>query len=537
MLSLRRHFAWILLLGVAGAGLAGCDSAPRGNSTNSKQNATSAPVVPSPALKFKDDVEQINSPHAEWGALFYQGEKIGFMMTNFERLKGEDGSYVRGTMVQRMVLRRDGQALDIRSENITLETLDGQLREFSTKIEEGTAVRRFVGKVSPDGKSLMITSEMTAGGKVSTDRVNWSAEYGGLLANYLLTHNPPLKSGEQREKTILLPSLNQPGMTRVEVLDEELVRMLDGSNVRLLKARLITQIPGQSLLSTTIWMDDSGEIVKSTSPIQQIETYRCSKEFALSKGKPVTFDLVTDMMVPVRGMPRVNVPLMPELTYRLNLKGSDPAEVFASQTNQVVTPIDEHTANLEVWRVRPDTKLPAALANAPIPTAEDLAASPLIEVNSPAVQSLAKLASLPEEDVWQKAVALEKFVHQTIQQKNFSQGFLSAAAVAEQKVGDCTEHSVLLIALLRANKIPARAAMGMVYVDYGGKQGFAYHMWTEAWIHDRWIPLDATRGEGGIGVDYIKVTQTSLTGSSAFAAFLPVTQVIGHLEVEVVETK
>jgi transglutaminase-like putative cysteine protease len=47
---------------------------------------------------------------------------------------------------------------------------------------------------------------------------------------------------------------------------------------------------------------------------------------------------------------------------------------------------------------------------------------------------------------------------------------------------------VLLAALCRARGIAARAALGLVYV--ARNQEFAYHMWTEAYIGGKWIPLD-----------------------------------------------
>ena len=40
----------------------------------------------------------------------------------------------------------------------------------------------------------------------------------------------------------------------------------------------------------------------------------------------------------------------------------------------------------------------------------------------------------------------------------------TAAEVARSREGDCTEHAVLLAALARARGIPARVAMGLVYV-------------------------------------------------------------------------
>ena len=77
----------------------------------------------------------------------------------------------------------------------------------------------------------------------------------------------------------------------------------------------------------------------------------------------------------------------------------------------------------------------------------------------------------------------------------------SAADVARSLEGDCTEHSVLLAALCRARKIPARVAIGLVYYQPRGEAspGYAYHMWTEVWVNQRWTPIDATLGRGGIG--------------------------------------
>ena len=77
--------------------------------------------------------------------------------------------------------------------------------------------------------------------------------------------------------------------------------------------------------------------------------------------------------------------------------------------------------------------------------------------------------------------------------------------MAESREGDCTEHAVLLAALARACGIPARVAIGLVYVDQAG--GFGYHMWTEMYLSGHWIPLDATLGQGGIGAAHLKLTR------------------------------
>jgi len=62
-------------------------------------------------------------------------------------------------------------------------------------------------------------------------------------------------------------------------------------------------------------------------------------------------------------------------------------------------------------------------------------------------------------------------------------------------------------------------------------------MWTEAWIADRWIPLDATLGRGGIGAAHLKLSHSSLEGGSAFAEMLPVIQAVGRLKLEILSVE
>jgi len=87
---------------------------------------------------------------------------------------------------------------------------------------------------------------------------------------------------------------------------------------------------------------------------------------------------------------------------------------------------------------------------------------------------------------WELAQELAQWVGSYITGKNYGQGFASALEVMDTRAGDCTEHSVLLAALLRASGLSARPAVGVVY-----HQGsFLGHMWTEVYV-DHWRTLDA----------------------------------------------
>ena len=89
---------------------------------------------------------------------------------------------------------------------------------------------------------------------------------------------------------------------------------------------------------------------------------------------------------------------------------------------------------------------------------------------------------------------------------------------------------VFLAALARARGIPARLAVGLVYME--GTQSFGYDAWTEVYVDGRWIPLDATLAKGGIGAGHLKLGHGNLAGAAAYGALLPVIQVAGRLTIE-----
>jgi hypothetical protein len=62
-------------------------------------------------------------------------------------------------------------------------------------------------------------------------------------------------------------------------------------------------------------------------------------------------------------------------------------------------------------------------------------------------------------------------------------------------------------------------------------------MWNEAWLTDRWMPLDGTRGKGGTSAAYLKLADSSLEAGDDANVFLPVFQVMGRLELTVQEAE
>ncbi len=155
----------------------------------------------------------------------------------------------------------------------------------------------------------------------------------------------------------------------------------------------------------------------------------------------------------------------------------------------------------------------------------------MIQSDDPVVCRLAKGIDHEETDAWRLSVSIEKYVHRSVRQKNFSTAFATAAEVARSLQGDCTEHAVLTAALCRARKIPARIVVGLIYV--AAERGFVFHMWNEVWIDGAWIPVDSTLGIGGIGAAHLTLASSAFEAERSFASLLPVVQVMGQLELEI----
>lgn len=90
---------------------------------------------------------------------------------------------------------------------------------------------------------------------------------------------------------------------------------------------------------------------------------------------------------------------------------------------------------------------------------------------------------------------VESFVFKYISHKEIGIPIIPASQILKNRSGDCTEHAVLCVAILRSLGIQSRALVGMVLCREfeGSKNVFVFHMWTEAYDNGVWHLVDATR--------------------------------------------
>lgn len=462
-----------------------------------------------------------------WDVYYMRGTRIGYGHVRTQSITEEGRSLRQTTGDATMRVRRFGEASDQRMTLRWIETPAGKLVRFESRVSTGPGEMVTLGK--PEGERLAMVTTTTGGSQ--TMRIDWQPDWGGFFAVEQSLERQPMRPGQRRRLRALQPILNTLADIELEAIGFEETPLLTKTQ-RLLRTRSVARMADGNTLETILWTDEQGRTLKSVVPGIGQESYRTTKEQALRPLKGAGFDLGRDLLVKV-DRPIENPHQTRRMVYRLRLPHRDPSALFPAGPTQHVKALGPNEAQLTVTSVRPDEPLATDWEAKDRPGPADREPNALIESDDENVQAMARRVLPDEKDPWKVAQALESYVHEAIEAKDFSQAFSTAAEVAQTLQGDCTEHAVLLAALCRVRGIPARVAIGLIY--YPPEQGFAYHMWNEVWIRDRWIPLDATLGRGGIGAAHIKLTDSNLHGAGAYSTFLPVLHVMGQLQVEITQ--
>ncbi len=455
--------------------------------------------------------------------------RIGYVQTIVEPIEEAGEKCLRTTSRSVSSFQRLGQTVRQEVVVTSVERLSGEMIRLESTMSGGDAP--VVTKAKFGENSVALVTETA--GKKSEQSLPWSPDYRGPFGVEQSLQAEPLKTGKTREISLFLPVLNIVGQARLEAVGRERVE-LPGGQQELIRITSSTKIGPQSL-DMLMWQNDEGKVLKTeVVGIGQVN-FRAPREEALRDAEQAELDLMITSTVKLKSPAKIPLNAS-KAVYLAKLRGGIGSTKFETGLSQQVEKLADDQLRITVSRVTPTTPLPEDSATKiEFPTDDDSSSNSLIQSDDPAVVALAQGVAAGETEPAKIAIALEQQVHSTITKKNFSQAFASAAEVAVSKQGDCTEHAVLLAAMCRARGIPARVAFGLVY--YPPEQGFLYHMWNEVWTGDRWVPLDATLGQGIAPIDRLKLASSSLAGASPYAAMLPVVQVFGRLELEVIEVE
>ncbi len=96
--------------------------------------------------------------------------------------------------------------------------------------------------------------------------------------------------------------------------------------------------------------------------------------------------------------------------------------------------------------------------------------------------------------------------------------------------GDCSEAAVLTAALLRAEGIPSRVALGFATT---GRGVFIGHAWVEAFINGQWVGVDAALREFPAGAERVELLRLSGSRDMFVEASNLMFRSLSNLEIEI----
>ncbi|MFO7649823.1 MAG: transglutaminase-like domain-containing protein, partial [bacterium] len=167
----------------------------------------------------------------------------------------------------------------------------------------------------------------------------------------------------------------------------------------------------------------------------------------------------------------------------------------------------------------PDKPLPLPIGAEP----DFLKPSVAIQSDDPEVRAKSREAT---GDAREATAAARKLVSWafTLIDKEATASYPTALDVLKHMKGDCNEHAVVVAALARAAGIPAKVAVGLVYLN----GAFYYHAWNELYL-GHWVPVDATFGEFPASAVHLKLAEGELSQQSEILG------IVGRVKIKVLE--
>jgi transglutaminase-like putative cysteine protease len=340
--------------------------------------------------------------------------------------------------------------------------------------------------------------------------------------------------------TVRLPVFDPTSLStrtvEVEVLEYDTIFVTDSAalnNVGRWETARTDSVPAWKIaevfggIRVESWVDEDGRILRASSALgfsMQKTEYELSRQAQedsrLVSASPIDDDVILSTAVQ-SNVDFDDVEEFDELRFRLT--GVDLAGFQLDGGRQSLQG-DTLVIQRENWdQVDPGYRLPYAFMD----LREALEPEPLIQSDDQRIIDQARTITAwraqwsqnPKEVARQLTTAVYNMLDKSI---TFS--VPNAVQVLETLRGDCNEHTVLYVAMARALGLPARTAVGLVYVN----GAFFYHAWPEVWL-DGWVAVDPTFGQYPADASHIRFVVGGL------AQQVEIVRLIGNLDIEVLD--
>ncbi|GLQ52152.1 hypothetical protein GCM10010872_36010 [Dyella flava] len=402
------------------------------------------------------------------------GRKVG----HEEIQRQQVGNTVVTTQTLVMDVERSRTTVPYTNISRSVETISGEPLSFSMNTTMSANDTKVDGVLLPNG-DLQLTN--TVGGDVRKSVTAWPG--GALLVEG--QRLAMLTAGQHRGLHYNLLVYNQasqqPMNLDVDVLGNERVSFPDHVETLTHQRETLRRSTGDQVVD--LWLDAQGNLRKGSLSMlgQPLDLVACTESCADAPSQSVNM-----MGSATIDSPRLITPEMlgDFLSYRVRVTNKAAIKPFINTDEQNVVDLGNGEWQINVYRGMIDTEDP--------PTSADIQPNAWLQSDSPIIQRLADSAAGDSVNKMHVMGNLSKFVSRYLSQRGVDIGYASALEVARNRKGDCVEYAVLLAAMARAEDIPARVVVGMMYVErYGNKSRvFVPHAWVMAWVKGRWHSFD-----------------------------------------------
>ncbi|MEX0856410.1 MAG: transglutaminase-like domain-containing protein [Gemmatimonadota bacterium] len=410
------------------------------------------------------------------------------------------------------------------------------MREFSFSLSSTAGDIQASGTVQGDSL-LRVTIEGVGG----PETLDFRLTEAPLLASALpirLAKGGELREGRQLRFPVFDPSSVSIRTVEVDVLERGILTLPDSAIVDevsgVWRAASSSEVPAWRLretyggISLESWIDEDGRVIRSSSAMG-FSIERTAYELAiqdrdaavLAAGQgAVGSDLILSTAI------ASNVDLGEVTEYdelRFHLSGVDLSGFHLDGGRQELRG-DTLVVRREEWgALEPGYTLPYPRMD----LREALEPEPLIQSGDPGLVDVARTLGGVRGFGGANPRTVAQRLHEAVfssLEKTVSFTLPSALQVLETMRGDCNEHTVLYVALARAVGLPARVAVGLVYLE----GSFYYHAWPEVWLGE-WVAVDPTLGQLPADAAHLRF----MTGN--LAQQVEIARLIGTLRIEVLD--
>lgn len=473
-----------------------------------------------------------------WYVVTIRGQKCGYVHEILRTVESE----VLSESVTQIEIKRGPASVKMRMERGYREALDGTPLGFRSVQTLGTVPQTVEGIIK-NGKIHLKDTQPGAEFENAYDfdpeiRFSWGQMIAGMKHGLTPDTKYTVKSYD--------PSLRKDGPIEmvVHIRGKETVDVL-GKPTSLNRMTSSLKIENSNMtVDSEVWVDDEHTPIVTTVDIGpiQMKMYRTTKEDALKDGAPPEMFLET-IITANRDVSRD----AKSVKYKISVKPAANSELpeLPDTDMQKFERIDARSAYVTVQRTNwadlrntngHDSKIPKSIE-------KYLEASSVCDSGNRTIKRLALRAVRKDDSLATKSDKLRKYITKYITNKGMDVGFATATEVAEKRCGDCTEHGVLLAAVARAAGIPARGVGGLVGVpssfrrNVDGPMDYGFHMWTQVYIHGKWIDIDAAMRQTDCDATHIAISLIPLGDEGMMSEIWNIIPMLGQIDIDIVEVK